>query len=68
MNALKQISVECTVGTNSKDISEEELRKRVVEMELAFNTFNPDCRMHLFTNNIEEDILKSVGDENEAEG
>jgi len=60
--------VECTVGTNSKDISEEELRKRVVEMELAFNTFNPDCRMHLFTNNIEEDILKSVGDENEAEG
>jgi len=60
--------MECTVGTNSKNISKEELMKRVLEMEIAFNTNNPDCRIHLYTNsNIEENILKSIGDENETE-
>ena len=60
MNALKQINMECTVGTNSEDISEEELRKRTVEMEIAFNTTNPDCRMHIFESNIKEDLLEMV--------
>jgi len=52
--------MECTVGTNSEDISEEELRKRTVEMEIAFNTTNPDCRMHIFESNIKEDLLEMV--------
>ena len=54
MNAKRQIMVSVTVGSNDDKVTKEMMLAKVFELEVQFNSSNPNMRMHASEINLRE--------------